>query len=279
VRYATRGGSEEELEVDACVLSLGARGMKAIMGGSPTLARACPALTAAAALPSIDVIAVRIWLDTVVPTRTPANVLSRFEALRGAGGTFFMLDQLQGGAYGDADPELLWGDEPESTPRGSVVACDFYNAGGLLSLADEDIVNLLMNELLPSAVPEFRAAAVVDSYVQRYPGAVTWFAPGSYKSRPPLQTSVRNLVCAGDWVRMGEREHGAKGLCQERAFVSGLEAANALARSGVLGAGHTGQHEVIPIRDDEPQVVLGRAVNKRVMDVLNPLGLASPWVR
>eukprot|EP00966_Prymnesium_polylepis_P300881 6952720-Prymnesium_polylepis.1 len=28
-----------------------------------------------------------------------------------------MLDQLQGGAYGDADPELLWGDEPESTPR------------------------------------------------------------------------------------------------------------------------------------------------------------------
>ena len=27
----------------------------------------------------------------------------------------------------------------------------------------------------------------------------------------------------GDWVRMGDREHGAKGLCQERALVSGLE--------------------------------------------------------
>jgi len=64
---------------------------------------------------------------------------------------------------------------------------------------------------------------VVDSYVQRYAGAVTWFSPGSFGSRPPLETSVRNLVCAGDWVRMGEREHGAKGLCQERAYVSGLQ--------------------------------------------------------
>lgn len=64
---------------------------------------------------------------------------------------------------------------------------------------------------------------MVDSYVQRYAGAVTWFSPGSFGSRPPLETSVRNLVCAGDWVRMGEREHGAKGLCQERAYVSGLQ--------------------------------------------------------
>ena len=29
-------------------------------------------------------------------TLNPANVFSRFEGLRGAGGTFFMLDQLQG---------------------------------------------------------------------------------------------------------------------------------------------------------------------------------------
>jgi len=136
-----------------------------------------------------------------------------------------------------------------------------------------------MKELLPAAVPEFRRAVVVDSFVQRYPGAVTWFSPGSFKNRPPLQTSVRNLVCAGDWVRMGEREHGAKGLCQERAYVSGLEAANALARSGVLGPAYSQQHEVIPIREDEPQVVLGRAINKGIMKALNPLGLASPWVR
>ena len=43
---------------------------------------------------------------------------------------------------------------------------------------------------------------------------------------PLLQTSVPNLVCAGDWVRLGDRETKAKGLCQERAYISGLEAAN-----------------------------------------------------
>ena len=95
-----------------------------------------------------------------------------------------------------------------------------------------------------------------------------------------------NLVCAGDWVRMGEYEHGAKGLCQERAFVSGLEAANALSRGGHLGVGYGKTHLVVPVRDDEPQVVAGRSLNKALADAFdaNPLnkalGLkASPWVR
>ena len=215
-------------------------------------------------------IAVRIWLDKEVATRTPANVFSKFEALRGAGGTFFMLDQLQG------NTEELWGGE---APQGSVVACDFYNAGGLMPLSEEDVVELLMKELLPAAVPGFAQAQVVDSFVAKYPGAVSWFSPGSFESRPPLQTSVPNLVCAGDWVRMGEYEHGAKGLCQERAYVSGFEAANALARSGALGREHTRIRQVIPIREDEPQVKAGRAVNKRVMDALKPLGLDRLLVR
>jgi uncharacterized protein with NAD-binding domain and iron-sulfur cluster len=260
------------------VLALGAKGMKSVVQGSPALARRAPELCAAASLDAIDVISVRLWLDRTVPTRTPANVFSRFEELRGAGGTFFMLDQLQ-----DDNPTLLWGN---AEPQGSVVACDFYNAGALLALPDEELTRILMEDLLPVAVSAFGEAKLVDSYVQRFPGAVTWFSPGSYRKRPPLQTSVSNLVCAGDWVRMGEREHGAKGLCQERAYVSGLEASNALARNGHLGVGMGRQHVVIPIRDDEPQVVAGRAVNKALADAFtaNPLvkalGLkASPWVR
>ena len=257
--------------LSGCVLALGSKGLKAVMSGSPSLARRAPELCQAASMDGIDVIAVRLWLDTTVPTRTPANVFSRFSQLRGAGGTFFMLDQLQ-----DDDPQLLWG---EASPQGSVVACDFYNAGALLPMPEEEIVRLLMEELLPSAVPEFRSAAVVDSHVARYPGAVTWFAPGSYAKRPPLQTSVSNLVCAGDWVRMGEREHGAKGLCQERAYVSGLEAANQLGRNGALPLNGR-QHRVIPVRDDEPQVVAGRQANKLVAEGLKRLGLnPSPWVR
>merc|ERR1719201_1393978 len=114
-------------------------------------------------LKSVDVISVRLWFDKTVATRTPANVFSRFPSLRGAGGTFFMLDQLQ-----DDDPSLLWGGEE---PQGSVLACDFYNAGALLPLSDEEICRVLMEELLPAAVPAFRDAALVDSHVARYPGA------------------------------------------------------------------------------------------------------------
>ena len=258
-------------DLSGCVLALGSKGMKSVMRSSPALAKASPELCAAASMDAIDVVAVRLWLDKTVATRTPANVFSKFDALRGAGGTFFMLDQLQ-----NDDPQLLWGDDEV---QGSVLACDFYNAGSLLPLSDEDITAMLMEELLPAAVPEFRAASIVDSHVARYPGAVTWFSPGSYEKRPPLQTSVPNLVCAGDWVRMGEREHGAKGLCQERAYVSGLEAANTLACNGQLGLNGK-QHLVIPVRDDEPQVVAGRRLNKLVADAAGKLGLpASPWVR
>jgi len=39
------------------------------------------------------------------------------------------------------------------------------------------------------------------------------------------------------------------------------------------------EHEVIPVRDDELQVQVGRAANSTVSKLLGPLGLASPWVR
>lgn len=83
----------------------------------------------------------------------------------------------------------------------------------------------------------------------------------------------------GDWVRMGDREHGAKGLCQERAFVSGLEAANALSRSGALSSSRSSgsvdkdqrkerQANVIPIRDDEIQFTAARNLNKNFIGLL-----------
>jgi uncharacterized protein with NAD-binding domain and iron-sulfur cluster len=252
-------------DLSAVVLALGVKGMRAVVSGSPELARECPELAAAASLQGIDVISVRLWLDRTVPTRTPANVLSRFEGLRGAGGTFFMIDQLQ------TDPETVsenWGGE---AVQGSIVACDLYNAGALLPLSDDDIVELFIGQLLPAAVPQFCEALVVDSWVGRSPGAVSWFSPGSYARRPPLQTSVPNLVCAGDWVRMGKREHGAKGLCQERAYASGMIAANALE----LGA----PVKVEQIRPAEPQVALGRELNKGLMGALSLVGLTSPWLQ
>ena len=61
----------------------------------------------------------------------------------------------------------------------------------------------------------------------------------------------------------------------------GLEAANSLLRRGIVkGAGPAAirQHPVLPIRADEPQVVIGRALNTLVMDRLASIGLRWPWL-
>ena len=272
VRWVNKKGEEGVIEdVDAVVMALGAKGMKSVVSNSPVLARVAPEFSAAASLGAIDVVAVRLWLDRFVQVEHPANVFSRFEELRGAGGTFFMLDQLQK----DSEVELWGGEEP----KGSVIASDFYNGTAIACMSDEDIVKLLTEKLLPKAVSGFDGVRAVDFEVRRYPGAVSWFSPGSYPKRPPLETSIHNIVCAGDWVRMGEREHGAKGLCQERAYVCGLEAGNSLLRRGLVAGGAGAGHPVIPIRADEAQVVLGRALNKQFMDAVSPFGLASPWIR
>ena len=257
IEYTTPSGVTKVIDnIDGVVMALTCRGMQSVVGSSPDLAR-LPAFANAASCKGIDVISARLWLDKTVPTRTPANVFSRYSELRGAGGTFFMLDQLQKDSLSD-----LWGGEEV---QGSVVACDFYNAGALLGLPDQDIVDILMKDLLPDAVPGFGKAKVVDSWVGRYPGAVSWFAPGTYTKRPPLQGEeaiMPTVKCAGDWVRMGDLEHGAKGLCQERAYVSGLQAANELLRATEVVSR---PHGVLPVRQDEVQFQAAVALNQQVM--------------
>lgn len=267
IEYAGKDGKVETMEVDGVVLALNGKGMASVIESSPDLSQYQTFSKAASMKNGIDVISARIWLDRYVPTRTPANVFSRFEALRGAGGTFFMLDQFQ-----EENEQGLWGDDQV---QGSVLACDFYNSGALMSLSDEKIVDILMNDLLPEAVPEFRNAKVVDSWVGKFPGTVSFFYPGSFDRRPPMQgdPSVPQIKFAGDWVRMGEQEHGAKGLCQERAYVSGLQAANLL-MDEVIGKSRLYKHAVIPVREDEAQFKAGMALNKQVMKVLPRF-----WVR
>ena len=273
-RSVATGRSAVINDVDAVVLAVGAKGMGALMANSPECAALSPELVRAGNLGAIDVVSVRLWLDRRVKVADPANVLSRFQALQGSGATFFMLDQLQ--------PETereLWGADPV---QGSVVASDFYNATAIAELSDQAVVDCLMQKLLPMVQSDFRRAQVVDQEVRRYPGSVSLFSPGSFKQRPPLETSIASIVCAGDWVRMGDREFGAKGLCQERAYVCGLEAGNSLLKRKIISGttqSQTLQHPVIPIRADEPQVVLGRTINKLVMDQLDLFGLKYPWLR
>ena len=272
-RSVTTGSTVVMTDVDAVVLAVGARGMGALTAQSPDCGALAPELVQAGTLGSIDVVSVHLWLDRYVSVADPANVFSRFKALQGSGATFFMLDQLQKGAE-----SALWAGQ---APQGSVIASDFYNASAIAELSDQQIVDCLMRDLLPMAQPAFAEARVVDQEVRRYPGSVSLFSPGSFSKRPPLETSLAPVVCAGDWVRMGEREHGAKGLCQERAYVCGLEAGNSLLRRGIVrgeGVPRTRQHPVIPIRPDEPQVLLGRALNRLMMDPLETMGIDWPWL-
>jgi hypothetical protein len=71
-----------------------------------------------------------------------------------------------------------------------------------------------------------------------------------------------------------------KVFCQERAYVCGLEAGNSLIRRNIVKGSNqltAIQHLVVPIRADEPQVVLGRVLNKIVMDQIDAFGLTLPW--
>lgn len=267
IEYKTRDGEVSTMDVDGIVLALNGKGMSAVMANSPDLSQYPTFSKAASMANGVDVISVRLWLDRYVPTRTPANVFSKFDALRGSGGTFFMLDQFQAD-----NEEALWGGE---TPQGSVLACDFYNAGALLSLSDEKIAEILMKELLPEAVPDFAYANVVDSWVGKFPGSVSFFSPGSFDRRPPMQgdPDVPTIKFAGDWVRMGDMEHGAKGLCQERAYVSGIQAGNILLDE-TIGKSRLYKHPVLPVREDEAQFKAAIALNKQVMKFLPRF-----WVR
>lgn len=152
-----------------------------------------------------------------------------------------------------------------------------------------------------------REAKVVDSWVQRFPGAVSWFSPGSYTKRPcTVVDGVDNLFCAGDWVIMGSREgirdasrqktgdpgvisssvfpeeHGAKGLCQERALVSGIHAANQMIKQidAIPSSSATLKYgKIIPVRKDELQVVIGKTVNQKAASLLKKVGISSFWLR
>ena len=111
---------------------------------------------------------------------------------------------------------------------------------------------------------------VVDSAVLRFSNAVTHFSPGSYKSRPLQRTSIGNVFMAGDWVK--GLDHGANGLSQERAYITGLSAANL-----VIGWLSHGQPcEILPVQEDEPHVAAGKGFNKTVQGFFDalPLGIA-----
>jgi uncharacterized protein with NAD-binding domain and iron-sulfur cluster len=133
-----------------------------------------------------------------------------------------------------------------------VIEADFYHANSLLPLSNQEIVSLVQRDLA-TCVPAFRAAQVIDSSVIRLPRAVTHFAPGSYASLLPTTTSFENVFMSGDWII---NRHGS--WSQEKAYVTGLEAANQVIDR--LGQGT--KAPILPVEADEPHIQVARSLNQ-----------------
>ncbi|MBD2578059.1 FAD-dependent oxidoreductase [Oscillatoria sp. FACHB-1406] len=231
---------EEVFEADAVIFATSVSGIKKIVAGSETLNRYAE-FRNLSNLGGIDVLAVRLWCDRKVNIPLPSNACFGFDAT--TGWTFFDLNTL----HDD------YRDEP-----GSVIEADFYHANQLLGMSDAEIVAKVCRDIA-TCIPEFSSAKIIDSSVVRVRQGVTHFAPGSYQYLLPAQTSIPNVLMSGDWV---VTRHGS--WSQEKAYVTGLEAANLVVNRFGLGQ----KAEIIPVEADEPHIQAGRWLNQSVRQMV-----------
>lgn len=309
----TADGISETHRADVVVMATGVGAAAGIIAASPKLA-AAEGLSGVAEIPSTDVIAVRLFLDRAVTLPNASNVFSGFDlrpgqspgrrdarvegvgSTRDIAGTFFDLCALHdeykrvGVPPRDAPGSASTG---HPTVPGAVIEVDLYNAGAVLDLSDEDLVAAALDGVLRRCVPDRipADARVIDSSVLRFRGGVTKFAPGTAKLLPstvPAGLEGKGVYFAGDWMAQGPGSHGARGLSQEKALVSGLKAGDAAAdgarragsvrppRDRGVGAARAPTPAVVQDTDeDEPHVTaLKEAV--RAADASGLLGGASP---
>jgi uncharacterized protein with NAD-binding domain and iron-sulfur cluster len=129
---------------------------------------------------------------------------------------------------------------------------DFYHANQMLPMADELILASILKDLT-TCLPAFGEVKIIDHNIVRLPKAVTHFAPGSYRYLLPATTPIPNVYMSGDWI---VTQHGS--WSQEKAYVTGLEAANYVVSQ--FGQGEPAA--IIPIEPDEPHVQIGRSLNR-----------------
>jgi uncharacterized protein with NAD-binding domain and iron-sulfur cluster len=239
---------DEVFEADAVVFAVGISGLKKIVEQSAPL-RDRQEFRDSRNLGAIDVLATRLWLDRKVEIPLPSNACFGFHPT--TGWTFFDLNALHD----------EYCDEP-----GTVVEADYYHANQLLALDDDQVLRQVQQDLA-GCIPAFGEAKIVDHAVVRIPQGVTHFAPGSYRYLLPATTSFENLFMAGDWI---VTRHGS--WSQEKAYVTGLEAANRVITA--LGQGQPA--EILPVIPDEPHIQALRAVNRWVQQGLQ--GLPSFWL-
>ncbi|MGF1677512.1 MAG: FAD-dependent oxidoreductase [Rivularia sp. (in: cyanobacteria)] len=229
----------EVFEADAVVFSVGISGIKKIVSHSVSL-QSRQEFRNLTNLGAIDVLATRLWFDRKINIPRASNACFGFD--KTTGWTFFDLNALH--------------DEYKNEP-GTVVEVDFYHANQFISLSDEQIIPIVQ-KYLATCIPEFAIAKVIDSSIIRLPQAVTHFSPGSYKYMLPARTSFDNVFMSGDWITS---RHGS--WSQEKAYVTGLEAANLVV--SYLGQGVNAN--ILPVETDEPHIQTARSMNNTIRDI------------
>ena len=240
---------EDTFAADAVIFSVGITGMKKIVAQSDGL-RDRPEFRNLSNLGGIDVLAARLWFDRKIDIPLPSNACFGFHQT--TGWTFFDLNALH--------------DEYKNEP-GTVVEADYYHANQLLNLSDEQVLPLVQEDLA-GCISDFGNAKVVDHSIVRIRQGVTHFAPGSYRYLLPATTSFSNVFMSGDWV---VTRHGS--WSQEKAYVTGLEAANHVIEK--FGVGQPA--DIIPIVPDEPHIQAARVLNRSVRNLTEQL-LPQFWL-
>ncbi len=241
---------EESFEADAVISGISIAGMKKVVRQSNTLSK-YRQFRNLMNLNSIDVLAVRLWFDRRVNIPLPSNACFGFDDT--TGWTFFDLNNLH---------------DKYKDEAGTVVEVDFYHANQLLAMTDEQIIKKVHQDLA-TCISEFGTAQIIDSSVIKISQGVTHFAPGSYQNLLRVNTDIPNLFMSGDWI---VTDHGS--WSQEKAYVTGLEAANQVVNH--LNEGSNAY--IVPVEKDEPHIQLARTINQNLKTLTENL-LPDFWLR
>ncbi|MEA5508728.1 FAD-dependent oxidoreductase [Crocosphaera sp. UHCC 0190] len=239
---------EEIFEADAVIFGVSVNGIKKIVAES-TVLNNYPEFCNLSNLGGIDVLATRLWFDKKVSIPLPSNACFGFD--KTTGWTFFDLNTLH-----DEYKEL----------SGTVIEADFYHANQLLSMTDEQIITKVHQDLT-TCIASFADAKIIDYRVIKVRQGVTHFAPGSYQYLLTAKSPIPNLYLSGDWVIT---RHGS--WSQEKAYVTGLEAANLVIEQ--LGGKPA---TIIPVEPDEPHIQIGRLLNQNFRTFFNDF-LPNFWL-